>query len=98
MPGLAAIARVRWPTEWVELWNQYIADHPYSLSLIGEGNGVFTLRVVEDVAPPQAFAVATGEWINHLRSALDYTIWALAAHESGKVPPPSQGQIRYPIY
>jgi hypothetical protein len=82
----------------VELWNQHIADHPYSFSLVGLGNGVFILRVVEDVAPPQEFAVATGEWINHLRSALDYTIWAMAAHESGRVPPRGQAQIQYPIY
>jgi hypothetical protein len=82
----------------VEIWNRYIADHPYSASLVGHGDGVYILRVYEDVPLPQEFAVATGEWINHLRSALDYTIWAAAAHCSGKVPPPNQGQIQYPIY
>jgi hypothetical protein len=82
----------------VEIWNQFLTDHPYSASLVGEGNGVFILRVHEDTAPPQEFAVAVGEWINHLRSALDYTMWATAAHVSGKVPPPNQGQIQYPIY
>lgn len=82
----------------VEIWNGYIADHPYSASLIGQGDGVYILRVYEDVPLPQEFAVATGEWINHLRSALDYTIWAAAAHTSGRVPPPNQGQIQYPIY
>lgn len=82
----------------VEIWNGYIADHPYSASLIGQGDGVFILRIYEDVPLPQEFAVATGEWINHLRSALDYTIWATAAHVSGRVPPPNQGQIQYPIY
>jgi hypothetical protein len=82
----------------VEIWNGYIADHPYSASLIGQGDGVYILRVYEDVRLPQEFAVATGEWINHLRSALDYTIWAASAHTSGRVPPPNQGQIQYPIY
>jgi hypothetical protein len=82
----------------VAIWNDYIADHPYSTSLIGDGTGAFVLRVHEDSPPPQEFAVATGEWINHLRSALDYTIWATAAHMSGRVPPPKQGQIAYPIY
>jgi hypothetical protein len=82
----------------VEIWNGYIADHPYSTSLIGQGDGVYILRVYEDVRLPQEFAVATGEWINHLRSALDYTIWAAAAYASGRAPPPSQGQIQYPIY
>jgi hypothetical protein len=82
----------------VEIWNEYIADHPYSASLIGQGDGVYILRVYEDIRLPQEFAVATGEWINHLRSALDYTIWAASAHASGRVPPPNQGQLQYPIY
>lgn len=82
----------------VEVWNAYIEDHPYSPSLVGDGGGEFVLRVYEDSPPPQEFAVATGEWINHLRSALDYTIWATAAHASGRIPPPKQGQIAYPIY
>lgn len=82
----------------VEIWNGYIAADPYSASLIGQGDGVYVLRVYEDVQLPQEFAVATGEWINHLRSALDYTIWAAAAHASGRVPPPNQGQLQYPIY
>jgi hypothetical protein len=82
----------------VEIWNGYIEDHPYSASLIGQGDGVYILRVHEDVPLPQEFAVATGEWINHLRSVLDYTIWAAAAHVSGRVPPPNQGQVQYPIY
>lgn len=81
----------------VSTWADYIAQHPYDPALIGEGNGVYVLRVYEDAPPPQEFAVATGEWINHLRSALDYTIWATAAHVSGRLPPPSQGQLQYPI-
>lgn len=82
----------------VEIWNGYIADHPYTPVLIGQGEGVFILRVYEDTPMPETFAVAVGEWINHLRSALDYTIWAAAAHASGEVPPPGQGQLQYPIY
>ena len=82
----------------VMLWNEYIANVPYSPSLLHEGDGVHVLRIYEDEPPPQEFAVATGEWINHLRSALDYTIWATAAHVSGRVPPPRQGHIAYPIY
>lgn len=82
----------------VEIWNGYIADHPYTPVLIGQGEGVFILRVYEDAPMPETFAVAVGEWINHLRSALDYTIWAAAAHASGEVPPPGEGQLQYPIY
>jgi hypothetical protein len=55
----------------VTLWNEYVTDDPYSTSLIGDGEGAFVLRIYEETPPPQEFAVATGEWINHLRSALD---------------------------
>jgi len=82
----------------VGIWNEYIGHHPYSASLIGQNDGVYILRVYEETRLPQEFAVATGEWINHLRSALDYTIWAASAHASGRIPPPNQGQIQYPIY
>lgn len=82
----------------VTIWNDYIAQHPYSAALIGDGTGTYVLRIHEDLPLPHEFAVATGEWINHLRSALDYSIWALASHVSGRVPPPQQGQIQYPIY
>ena len=58
------------------------------------GDGVYILRVYEDVPPPQEFAVAKDEWINHLRSAFDYTLWAAAARTSGRVPQPNQGQIQ----
>jgi hypothetical protein len=82
----------------VQIWNEYLSDHPYYPTLLGRGEGVFVLRINESAPPPQEFAVATGEWINHLRSALDYTIWATAAFVSGRVPPPNEGQIQYPIY
>ena len=82
----------------VELWNEHIAGDPYSAALVGQGGGEYILRIHEDLPLPQAFAVATGEWINHLRSALDYTIWATAAHSSGRLPPPNQERIQYPIF
>jgi hypothetical protein len=42
--------------------------------------------------------VATGEWLYNLRASLDYLIWATAAHESGRIPPPGEGQLQFPIY
>ena len=47
---------------------------------------------------PYALAVAIGEWLYNLRSALDYLMLATAAHVSGQVPPPGEGQLQYPIY
>lgn len=81
-----------------ELWNDYISSHPFTPSLIGEGDGVYILRVWEDEPPPPELAVATGEWLYNVRSALDYVVWATAAHETGVIPPPDEAQLQYPIY
>ena len=58
------------------LWNDYISSHPFTPSLIGQGDGVYILRVWEDQPPPPELGVATGEWLYNVRSALDYVIWA----------------------
>jgi hypothetical protein len=34
------------------LWNDYISGHPFTPSLIGEGDGVYILRVWEDEPQP----------------------------------------------
>lgn len=81
-----------------ELWNDYLSTHPFSPSLIGQGDGVYILRVWEDVPPPSGLAVATGEWLYNVRSALDYLVWATAAHVTGVVPPPDEAHLQYPIY
>lgn len=81
-----------------QLWNDYIEGHPFTPSLIGEGDGVYILRVWEDQPPPAELAVTTGEWLYNVRSALDYVVWATAAYESGRIPPPTEGQLQYPIY
>lgn len=81
-----------------QLWNDYISGHPFTPSLIGEGDGVYILRVWEDQPPAPELGVATGEWLYNVRSALDYVVWATAAHESGVIPPPNEAQLQYPIY
>jgi hypothetical protein len=81
-----------------EIWNDYIETHPFTPDVEAQGDGVFILRVWEDKPPPLDLAVAVGEWLYNLRSALDYVIWATAAHVSGVIPPPGDGQLQYPIY
>jgi len=81
-----------------QLWNDDLDVHPFAPSLTGEGDGVYILRVWEEEPPPLGLAVATGEWLYNARSALDYVIWATAAYESGRLPPPDDGQLQYPIY
>jgi hypothetical protein len=79
-------------------WNAYLDRHPYDTDFVGYGEGVYILRVVEEEPPPLELAVAVGEWLYNLRSTLDYLMWATAAHETGKIPPPGEGQLQYPIY
>jgi hypothetical protein len=81
-----------------DVWNEYIAKHPFSPSLDGQGDGVYILRVWEDEPPPVELAIVIGEWLYNARSALDYVIWATAAHETGQIPPPDEAHLQYPIY
>lgn len=81
-----------------EIWNTFIADHPYDFSLDHEGGGQYVLRVWQEVPMPADFAVIMGEWLYNLRSTLDYVIWATAAHVTGQSPPPNEEKLQYPIY
>jgi hypothetical protein len=81
-----------------ELWNGYIGGDPFTPSLNAEGNGVYILRVSADDPPPVELGIATGEWLYNVRSALDYVIWATAAHQTGAIPPPDEAQLQFPIY
>jgi hypothetical protein len=81
-----------------EVWNAYIDGEPFTVSLEGEGEGVYVLRLNQDEPPPSGLAIATGEWLYNVRSALDYLIWATASHVTGQIPPPDEAQLQYPIY
>lgn len=84
--------------EAIEIWNDYIDEHPCQYALDHEGGGVHILRVWRGRPMPTELAVVTGEWFYSLRSALDYLIWATAVHVSGALPPPGEGALQYPIY
>lgn len=81
-----------------EVWNSYIERDPFRVSVDGEGDGVYILRLHQNEPVPAELAIATGEWLYNVRSALDYLIWATAAHATGELPPPGEGQLQYPIY
>jgi hypothetical protein len=81
-----------------EVWNRYIASHPFDYELSHQGGGTYILRVWETEPMPADFAVEMGEWLYNLRETLDYIIWALAAYTAGSVPPPKEEALQYPIY
>lgn len=66
------------------LWNDYIDTQPFTPTLEGDGDGVYIFRVWEEEPPPLALAVATGEWLYNLRSALDYKAECDSRRPAGK--------------
>lgn len=80
------------------IWNEYLEDEPFDVSLIHEGGGVHILRVWQTTPIPAGFALELGEWLYNLRACLDYIIWATCVHVTGKMPPPDEGKLQYPIY
>jgi hypothetical protein len=73
--------------------------NPYSLTK--QANADFTrysliLRVNE--APPiERWGLIFGDYLNNLRSALDYLVYAIAAYESSPNPPSYEGKLMFPI-
>ena len=81
-----------------ELWNAYLDPHPFDFSLIRQSETTYVLRVEQQTPVPPELSVLFGEWLYNMRSALDYIVWATAVHTSGKMPPPGEGVLQYPIY
>ena len=85
--------------EAVEAWNGFIdARDAFDFLLDGDGTGTYILRVLQRKPMPAALAVSLGEWLYNLRASLDYVIWATACYVAGRVPPPDEGTLQYPIY
>jgi hypothetical protein len=85
-------------TAMAQVWNTYLADHPFDFSLADRDGGEFVLQVHQSFPVPALFSVLCGEWLYNLRGCLDYIIWATAAHQNSVVPPPNEGKLQYPIY
>ena len=81
-----------------EIWNEFIAAHPYDFALVHQGAGVHVLAVEQTMPMPAAFALEFGEWLYNARACLDYIVWATSAFVTGQLPPPDEGTLQYPIY
>jgi hypothetical protein len=81
-----------------QIWNEFIADHPYDFALVHEGAGVHVLEVQQTMPLPAAFALEFGEWLYNARACLDYIVWATSAFVTGQLPPPAERILQYPIY
>jgi hypothetical protein len=85
-------------SEMTAVWNEFLEPHPFSFDLVRESDTAYLLRCELHTPLPGLLSALFGEWLYNLRSALDYIVWAAAAHASGSVPPPNEGGLQYPIY
>lgn len=84
--------------ELATIWNGYLDQDPFGVSLINSGDGQYLLQIYQNVPVPTEFSLVFGEWLYHARACLDYIIWATSSCESGRVPPPNEGNLSYPIF
>lgn len=85
-------------TEMSEAWNTYLEPHPFEF-LLRRTSATEYLVLLEQTKPvPLELPALFGEWLYNLRSALDHTVWAAAAHSTGRMPPPNEDGLQYPIY
>lgn len=81
-----------------DAWNTWLEDEPYDFVLHDDGDGHFTMRVVQELPTPPEMAVYLGEWFYNLRCALDYAVYDTAAFVSRRDPPPGEGVLQCPVY
>jgi hypothetical protein len=79
-----------------DVWNTWLEDDPYRCAVDHKGDGKHIVSVVQETSTPPEMAVLTGEWFYNLRCALDYAVYATAICDSGKNPPPKDGQLEFP--
>lgn len=84
--------------EMSEAWNTYLKPHPFEFELVRDSDRTYLLRVEQIEPTPLLLPALFGEWLFNLRSALDHIVWASAVHSSGRMPPPGEGGLQYPIY
>ena len=83
--------------EMIECWNEFLEPHPFAAHLTRTNATEYILTVEQYEEFPQELPALFGEWLYNLRSALDYIIWAAAAYSSGRLPPPHEDRLQYPI-
>jgi hypothetical protein len=80
-------------------WKVYADTIPCWVGLVRNESDPFeyTLAAKLSSPPPAALSMLFSSWLHHLRACLDNSIYALAAHSSGKNPPPAASELYYPI-
>jgi hypothetical protein len=83
--------------EAMDIWAEYLGDEPYDITLDVDDTGHARLWVDVLNEPPRELSIVFGEYLQNLRTALDYCVLAVAAHDTGQDPPPHEGDLMFPV-
>lgn len=83
--------------EFGECWERYISTHPWDINVRNADPYTLEILAVTREPTPAELTLIFSEWLAALRSALDNTLYALAAVSSQQSPPPQADRIQYPI-
>lgn len=81
----------------ISLWNRFLDDDPYDSTVTVDDEGVATLSVEALAPPPPELPILLGEFLYHLRTALDHAVYDTAVHDSGQNPPRGANRLQFPI-
>lgn len=77
----------------------WIASNPYSLAFQTNPDSTrySVILRVNNEPPLQRWSLKVGDIVHNLRCTLDHLVYAIAIHESGQDPPPSENRLMFPI-
>jgi hypothetical protein len=77
----------------------WVDSNPYApiKKVNADGSRHSVIVNVTNKPPVERWSLITGDAIHNLRSALDHTVYAIAAHESNQSIPPQGKKIQFPI-
>jgi hypothetical protein len=77
----------------------WMNENPYSITRETNSDSTrysLILRINKEPAL-QKWSLVIGNIVHNLRCALDHLVYAIAIHESGQYPPPSENKLMFPI-
>lgn len=80
-----------------EVWAQYLSRRPHRMEMDTDEDGFTRVRVVRQEPMPEELSLVFGEFLYHLRAALDNCLYAVAVIDAGQRPPPNADKLEWPI-
>lgn len=84
--------------EMAQVWEEFLEREPFETTLSsGDDEGWYELWVEQTSPSPHLLPILFGEWLYHLRAALDGVIYAVAVHDSRRNPPDDARTLTFPV-